>query len=154
MTIVYEVQEINQHVHAIAEVAREQSTGLQEINTAVNTMDQGTQQNAAMVEESTAASHSLATEATALNNLLGQFRLDSAPAASLQAHQSRRHRPRRALAHGRLLELRSALPKAPHARRLRPPAPRPEDSQRFRREQRCPRQQPGSRLRRSSELMT
>ncbi|ANL26442.1 methyl-accepting chemotaxis protein [Rhizobium phaseoli] len=73
--IVSEVQEINQHVHAIAEASREQSIGLQEINTAVNTMDQGTQQNAAMVEQSTAASHSLATEATALNNLLGQFRL-------------------------------------------------------------------------------
>ncbi|APO73406.1 methyl-accepting chemotaxis protein [Rhizobium etli 8C-3] len=73
--IVHEVQEINQHVHAIAEASREQSTGLQEINTAVNTMDQGTQQNAAMVEESTAASHSLATEAAALNELLGQFKL-------------------------------------------------------------------------------
>ncbi|KQV32052.1 chemotaxis protein [Rhizobium sp. Root1203] len=73
--IVQEVQEINQHVHAIAEAAREQSTGLQEINTAVNTMDQGTQKNAAMVEESTAASHKLATEAAALNNLLGQFKL-------------------------------------------------------------------------------
>ncbi|ARM86912.1 methyl-accepting chemotaxis protein [Rhizobium sp. CIAT894] len=74
-SIVAEVQEINQHVHAIAEAAREQSIGLQEINTAVNTMDQGTQQNAAMVEQSTAASHGLATEAAALNNLLGQFRL-------------------------------------------------------------------------------
>ncbi|OWV69077.1 chemotaxis protein [Rhizobium sp. R339] len=74
-SIVHEVQEINQHVHAIAEASREQSIGLQEINTAVNTMDQGTQQNAAMVEQSTAASHSLATEAAALNNLLGQFRL-------------------------------------------------------------------------------
>ncbi|MBY3106257.1 HAMP domain-containing protein [Rhizobium laguerreae] len=74
-SIVQEVQEINQHVHAIAEASREQSIGLQEINTAVNTMDQGTQQNAAMVEESTAASHNLATEAAALNNLLGQFRL-------------------------------------------------------------------------------
>jgi len=74
-SIVQEVQEINQHVHAIAEASREQSIGLQEINTAVNTMDQGTQQNAAMVEQSTAASHSLATEATALNNLLGQFKL-------------------------------------------------------------------------------
>ncbi|MDU0360847.1 methyl-accepting chemotaxis protein [Rhizobium sp. 25PS6] len=73
--IVQEVQEINQHVHAIAEASREQSIGLQEINTAVNTMDQGTQQNAAMVEESTAASHNLATEAAALNNLLGKFRL-------------------------------------------------------------------------------
>jgi methyl-accepting chemotaxis protein len=74
-TIVHEVQEINQHVDAIAEAAREQSTGLQEINTAVNTMDQGTQKNAAMVEESTAASHKLATEAAALNHLLDQFKL-------------------------------------------------------------------------------
>ncbi|WP_064709753.1 methyl-accepting chemotaxis protein [Rhizobium bangladeshense] len=73
--IVTEVQEINQHVHAIAEASREQSVGLQEINTAVNTMDQGTQQNTAMVEQSTAASHKLATEAAALNTLLGQFRL-------------------------------------------------------------------------------
>ncbi|OCJ17572.1 chemotaxis protein [Rhizobium sp. AC44/96] len=73
--IVHEVQEINQHVHAIAEAAREQSTGLQEINTAVNTMDQGTQQNAAMVEESTAAGHKLATEAATLTNLLDQFKL-------------------------------------------------------------------------------
>ncbi|MBY5815383.1 HAMP domain-containing protein [Rhizobium leguminosarum] len=90
-SIVQEVQEINQHVHAIAEASREQSIGLQEINTAVNTMDQGTQQNAAMVEESTAASHNLATEAAALNNLLGQFRLTgtggfSASAAIAPAH--------------------------------------------------------------------
>jgi methyl-accepting chemotaxis protein len=73
--IVAEVQEINQHVTAIVESAREQSVGLQEINTAVNTMDQGTQQNAAMVEQSTAASHSLAKEAAALSSLLGQFNL-------------------------------------------------------------------------------
>ncbi|NKN35893.1 HAMP domain-containing protein [Agrobacterium sp. a22-2] len=73
--IVSEVQEINRHVHAIAEASREQSIGLQEINTAVNTMDQGTQQNAAMVEETTAASHSLASEAAALSKLMAQFKL-------------------------------------------------------------------------------
>jgi methyl-accepting chemotaxis protein len=73
--IVGQVQEINRHVHAIAEAAREQSIGLQEINTAVNTMDQSTQQNAAMVEETTAASHGLAGEATALTGLLSQFKL-------------------------------------------------------------------------------
>jgi methyl-accepting chemotaxis protein len=38
-------------------------------------MDQGTQQNAAMVEESTAASHSLAKEAASLNQLLSRFNL-------------------------------------------------------------------------------
>ena len=73
--IVAQVAEINQHVSAIVESAREQSVGLQEINTAVNTMDQGTQQNAAMVEESTAASHALAKEAAALNALISQFNL-------------------------------------------------------------------------------
>ncbi|TWF52368.1 methyl-accepting chemotaxis protein [Neorhizobium alkalisoli] len=74
-TIVAEVQEINRHVDAIVESAREQSVGLQEINTAVNAMDQGTQQNAAMVEQSTAASHSLAREAASLNALLARFTL-------------------------------------------------------------------------------
>jgi methyl-accepting chemotaxis protein len=73
--IVGQVQEINRHVHAIAEAAREQSIGLQEINTAVNTMDQSTQQNAAMVEETTAASHGLAGEVMALTELLSQFKL-------------------------------------------------------------------------------
>ncbi|MGV3552421.1 methyl-accepting chemotaxis protein [Rhizobium sp.] len=73
--IVTQVAEINRHVASIVESAREQSVGLQEINTAVNTMDQGTQQNAAMVEQSTAASHSLAKEAAALNALLSQFNL-------------------------------------------------------------------------------
>ncbi|MEZ2129340.1 MULTISPECIES: methyl-accepting chemotaxis protein [unclassified Sinorhizobium] len=77
--IVSEVQEINRHIGAIVTATREQSTGLQEINTAVNNMDQGTQQNAAMVEEQTAASHALAREAGALNELLRQFKVGSAP---------------------------------------------------------------------------
>lgn len=47
------------NVGAIVEASKEQATGLKEINTAVNAMDQGTQQNAAMVEETTAAAHTL-----------------------------------------------------------------------------------------------
>ena len=73
--IVGEVQQINEHLNAIVISTREQSTGLQEINTSVNTMDQGTQQNAAMVEQQTAASHRLAQEAEALDALLKQFKL-------------------------------------------------------------------------------
>ena len=75
--IVKEVEEIDRNVRAIVESAREQATGLQEINTAVNSIDQGTQQNAAMVEESTAASYSLSKEVSALTNLLGQFTLQN-----------------------------------------------------------------------------
>ncbi|WP_313601822.1 methyl-accepting chemotaxis protein [Rhizobium sp.] len=74
-TIVGEVQEINRNVNAIVESAQEQSSGLQQINTAVNTMDQDTQKNAAMVEEQTAASHGLARDAASLNALLAQFKL-------------------------------------------------------------------------------
>ncbi|MGO4685175.1 methyl-accepting chemotaxis protein [Hyphomicrobium sp. 2TAF46] len=74
-TIVAEVQEINRHVTAIVKAAQEQSSGLQQINTAVNQMDQDTQRNAAMVEETTAATHSLSREATSLNELLTMFKL-------------------------------------------------------------------------------
>ncbi|WP_431321576.1 methyl-accepting chemotaxis protein [Rhizobium sp. YTU87027] len=87
--IVGAVQEINKHVGAIVTATREQSIGLQEINTAVNNMDQGTQQNAAMVEEQTAASHSLAQEAAALDDLLGQFNLGHAHADAPRAAVAR-----------------------------------------------------------------
>jgi methyl-accepting chemotaxis protein len=71
--IIAEVGDINANVKAIVEAGREQATGLQEINNALDLMDQNTQQNAAMVEESTAASNSLASEAQALNGLIGRF---------------------------------------------------------------------------------
>jgi methyl-accepting chemotaxis protein len=69
---------INQHMESIATSAREQSVGLAEVNTAVNQMDQVTQQNAAMVEESNAASATLAEEAGRLSHLISQFQLDNA----------------------------------------------------------------------------
>ncbi|GAK73212.1 putative methyl-accepting chemotaxis protein [Agrobacterium rubi TR3 = NBRC 13261] len=68
------VENINGDITAIVEASREQSTALSEINRAINSVDQGTQQNAAMVEEQTAASHELAKEAAALFELLDQFR--------------------------------------------------------------------------------
>ncbi len=98
-TIVTEVQEINRHVVAIVDAAQEQSSGLQQINTAVNQMDQDTQKNAAMVEEQTAASHGLAREAASLNQLLGQFKLGGGYEAPRQATQAQRpvQSPARAL---------------------------------------------------------
>jgi methyl-accepting chemotaxis protein len=85
--IAAQVLEISAHVAAIVTATREQSTGLAEINSAVNTMDQGTQQNAAMVEEQNAASHGLATEAAKLMQLLSQFTLSQSPAS----HYQRQH---------------------------------------------------------------
>ena len=65
---------INEHMDAIATAAREQASGLTEINTSVNHMDQVTQQNAAMVEEMNAAGANLAEESGRLSDLLAQFR--------------------------------------------------------------------------------
>ncbi len=70
-----DVVRINEHMTSIVMAAREQSTGLQEINTAIGQLDQMTQQNAAMVEETNAASHTLAQDAEGLTALIGQFQL-------------------------------------------------------------------------------
>lgn len=67
---------VNQHMDAIATSAREQSLGLAEVNTAVNQMDQVTQQNAAMVEETSAAGATLADESGKLRELVSQFKLE------------------------------------------------------------------------------
>ncbi|MBY5549605.1 methyl-accepting chemotaxis protein [Rhizobium leguminosarum] len=80
-----QIARINQHMDAIAVSAREQSTGLAEVNTAVNSMDQVTQQNAAMVEQSTAASGHLAEEAARLRELVSRFRLRATASAPFAA---------------------------------------------------------------------
>jgi methyl-accepting chemotaxis protein len=72
-----QVVSINAQLDAIATSAKEQAVGLTEVNTAVNQMDQVTQQNAAMVEESTAASNSLAAEVDRLRNIVGEFQINS-----------------------------------------------------------------------------
>jgi methyl-accepting chemotaxis protein len=76
---------INHHMEAIATSTREQSVGLAEVNTSVNQMDQVTQQNAAMVEENTAASAALATEAERLQDLISRFKLGAPGGAQSSA---------------------------------------------------------------------
>jgi methyl-accepting chemotaxis protein len=79
--IVEQVARLNGLVSEIAASAREQATALGEVNGAVNQMDQVTQQNAAMVEEATAASHSLEGEAAELSRLVGNFQIGAMEAA-------------------------------------------------------------------------
>ncbi len=73
--IIEQVNAISTVVDEIAHAAQEQATGLAEVNTAVNQMDQVTQQNAAMVEESTAAARALAGQTEQLADMTGRFRL-------------------------------------------------------------------------------
>jgi methyl-accepting chemotaxis protein len=68
----------NNHMEAIATASQEQSAGVSEVNVAVNHMDQGTQQNAAMVEHMRAAGSALAQESARLSELLSHFQVEQA----------------------------------------------------------------------------
>ena len=67
------IQSVNDQIGEIATASREQSGRLSEINASVNELDHVTQQNAAMVEETTASAFSLASEADGLTEQVGQF---------------------------------------------------------------------------------
>ena len=73
-----QVIQINGLIRQISASASEQATGLKEINSAVNQMDQVTQQNAAMVEETTAAGMALRNESDTLRELVAKFRVSGA----------------------------------------------------------------------------
>ncbi|GAB0118632.1 methyl-accepting chemotaxis protein [Acidisoma sp. 7E03] len=96
--IVEQVAQLNDFVADIAASAREQATGLSEVNSAVNQMDQVTQQNAAMVEQATAASHGMMQEAETLNRLIAQFRIGRDPVEEESESPRAAGRRRRAMA--------------------------------------------------------
>jgi methyl-accepting chemotaxis protein len=72
------VLEIDSLISDISASAQEQATGLSQVNTTVNQMDQVVQQNAAMVEQATAASHSMKGEAQQLADIVGKFNIGAA----------------------------------------------------------------------------
>ena len=107
--IVTQVTQLDGLVAAIATAAGHQATGLAEVNVAVNQMDQVTQQNAAMVEQTTAASGSLARETESLAALVSRFRINNVAAAPERTPAKNTAKP------GRLLPfkpVRQATPRA------------------------------------------
>lgn len=75
--IVERIGKVSEQVSDIASAAKTQAGNLEQVNASVGEMDRMTQQNAAMVEQSTAAARSLAEEAGELGNLVGQFRVQA-----------------------------------------------------------------------------
>ncbi|WP_309646431.1 methyl-accepting chemotaxis protein [Phenylobacterium sp.] len=73
--IMSKVTEIDGLISEIALSAQEQATGLGQVNTAVNQMDQVTQQNAAMVEQTNAAASTMRIDSEELARLVGRFRV-------------------------------------------------------------------------------
>jgi len=75
--ILGQIRSIDSNVLAIVNGGREQATALREINSSVNVIDQSTQKNAAMVEETTAAAFSLAKEVEDLFHMVAQFKTEA-----------------------------------------------------------------------------
>ncbi|MBT9373285.1 globin-coupled sensor protein [Rhizobium sp. CSW-27] len=90
VTIGERVNSINEHINSIAQSAREQSSGINEINTAVRSMDQITQRNAALMEETSASTQNLVAISGSLSELLGRFRTQGQ-----QRHAYAQEAPRR-----------------------------------------------------------
>ena len=86
--IVASVQRVNEIIGEITAAAGEQSDGIGQVNVAVNQLDQMTQQNAALVEESAAAAESLKDQATRLAQLVQVFRIGSASVQPVAAARS------------------------------------------------------------------
>jgi methyl-accepting chemotaxis protein len=61
----------------IASASSEQSTGIEQVNVAVTQMDEVTQQNAALVEQATAAAQSMADQADSLKAAVSIFKVES-----------------------------------------------------------------------------
>jgi len=83
--IVASVKKVSDIVAEIAAASREQSSGIEQVNRAVMQMDELTQQNAALVEQATAASQAMAEQVRGLNEMLARYRIAEAISASTVA---------------------------------------------------------------------
>ncbi|RJG14683.1 methyl-accepting chemotaxis protein [Massilia cavernae] len=75
--VVASVRRVTEIIGEIAAASAEQTTGIEQVNQAIAAMDQATQQNAALVEESAAAAASMRDQAGSLKHIIGSFVLDA-----------------------------------------------------------------------------
>ncbi len=76
--IVRSVEQVGQMIRDIARAAMEQTSGIEQVNAAIAQMDEMTQQNAALVEEASAAGQAMADQAREMNEVVEFFSIDSA----------------------------------------------------------------------------
>jgi methyl-accepting chemotaxis protein len=93
--IVQRIANIGERMSSINDSSLSQASSLHQINAAVSEMDRMTQQNAAMVEQCTAAAHSLAGNATDLTKIVARFKA-SGSSGGFAAPRSAPPAPRRA----------------------------------------------------------
>jgi methyl-accepting chemotaxis protein len=79
--IVVRVKKVTDVMAEIASSSREQASGIEQVNKAITMMDDVTQQNAALVEEASAAAQALTEQASNLNELIARYRVGDGTAA-------------------------------------------------------------------------
>jgi methyl-accepting chemotaxis protein len=88
-SIVTSVKKVSDIIGEIAGASHEQSAGIDQVNKAVMQLDQMTQQNAALVEQASAASQGMAVQARALNDMMDRYQVSEeaarAAAAAMEA---------------------------------------------------------------------
>ena len=131
--IVGAVKKVADIVAEIAAASREQATGLDQVNTAVASMDEMTQRNAALVEETTAAAQSLANQANELAELARFFKTgEERVAVTMQANMPAKPAVKAALPAQPVKStqpMKVAAPKPAEAAAAKPPSPPPAASQ-------------------------
>jgi methyl-accepting chemotaxis protein len=80
--IVIAVKKVTDIVAEIAAASKEQSSGIEQVNKSIMHLDEMTQQNAALVEQASAATQSMAEQARGLNQSMQHYRVNDAPAAA------------------------------------------------------------------------
>jgi len=85
--VVSSVKRVTDIMSEIMQASQEQSSGIEQINTAVTQMDDVTQQNAALVEEAAAAAHAMQDQVNSLNDLVSVFRTEAQSGAARPALQ-------------------------------------------------------------------
>ncbi|MDO7952232.1 methyl-accepting chemotaxis protein [Xanthomonas euvesicatoria pv. eucalypti] len=88
--IVTSVQRVTDIMGEISAASQEQSSGIEQVNQTVTQMDETTQQNAALVEEATAAARALEEQALGLTEAVAVFKTDSSDASQASRAASRR----------------------------------------------------------------
>lgn len=88
--IVASIQKVTDIMADIAAASAEQSTGIEEVNRAVNQMDEMTQQNAALVEEAAASAEALQGQSNMLSQSVSVFKLDERSSKPAVAHHDKR----------------------------------------------------------------
>jgi methyl-accepting chemotaxis protein len=114
--IVNAVKKVTDIVAEIAAASREQSAGIEQVNKAVMQMDEGTQQNAALVEEASAASQAIVEQVVTLNALVSHYQVKGDTAAPLTAARGAAKRPRPSAP--KAVATRPAEPARPRTRTL------------------------------------